>query len=191
MGKTILLVLLGGIAVGSAAVFASYQRQAPAPASLQKAPAFSAKASDGKTHTLQSLTRNGPVFLYFIKAGCPVNDPVAKHYNAIATAYAGRANFVGVINADEAGFKSWNAEHRLGFPVLFDKDKTIIRVFQARRSPWVVQVRRDGTIEKVWSAVSVNVLEEINQAVARAAGTNPKKLNFSGAPTRMTAGCSF
>jgi peroxiredoxin len=147
-----------------------------------KAPAFSATASDGKTHTLQSLNAKGPVFLYFIKDGCPVNNQAIKYYNRVGEAYKGKATFVGVFDGNEAAFKRFAAEYKPTYPVLFDANKSIIRSYNAERSPWVVEVNAQSTVAKIWRGYSEKDLKELNASLAGAAKTSAQKVDFAGAP---------
>lgn len=146
-----------------------------------KAPNFSAKGSDGKTHTLASVTKSGPVVLYFIQSTCPVNAEAMKYFNRVGAAYKG-ARLVGVIDENAAGYKEWAKEFKPTFPVLFDPNKTIIRAYQAQASPWAIHVK-NGEIAKVWDGYSAKYLTELNASVASAAKSAPKKLDFKGAPT--------
>jgi peroxiredoxin len=147
-----------------------------------KAPAFSAKGSDGKTHTLASLTAKGPVYLYFIKEDCPINDQAVKYYNRVGDAYKGKATMVGVFDGGEAAYKKWAAKFKPTYPVLFDPNKTIIRSYRAERSPWVIQVDAKGQVAKVWPGYSEKDLNQLSASMAGAAKTQPQKIDFSGAP---------
>src|SRR5947209_6949953 len=51
------------------------------------APAFSAKASDGKTYTLKDLTAKKPAFLYFVKSTCGSNPMAVKLFARVYKAY--------------------------------------------------------------------------------------------------------
>src|SRR5688572_20248073 len=105
-----------------------------------KAAAFTAKDMAGKTHTLSSLMKKGPVVLYFIKHDCPVNAEVVKYYNGVAGAYKGKASFVGVINGDKATASTWAAKFKPTYPVLLDPEMKIIRSYEAQMSPWATMV---------------------------------------------------
>jgi peroxiredoxin len=152
----------------------------------QRAPAVNAQGTDGKTHTIQSLTRSGSAFFYFVKIGCPVNEPNAKYYDRIAAAYPGRV--VGVINGDMNAAKRWSKQHGGKMVLIPDPNKSLINAFRAERSPWVIEVLPGGAIGQVWSGISVKALNEINGAVAKAAKRGTATIDFQGAPTRLTAG---
>lgn len=153
-----------------------------------KAPAFTGKTSDGKAHTLQSLTKGKPLVLYFIGSTCPVNAQAVKYYNRVAQAYKGKVNFVGVIDADAAGFKSWQEKFKAPYPVLLDPDQKIIKAYKAERSPWTIIVDKQGKIQKEWAGYSVGELNELSASIAGATKGAVAKIDTSGAPTSPRAG---
>lgn len=180
---------MGVLVVGVAVLVAvGFMRPNDALESGEKAPTFSAPGSDGKTHTLASLTAKGPAFLYFIKDGCPVNAEAVVYMNRLADAYKGKATFVGVINADKSGYERWNKTYKSPMPVLLDPDLKIIRSYKASASPWVVEVTKDGTIGQVWKGYSSKSLGEIGTKLASAAGVKPAQVDLKGAPGSMTFG---
>lgn len=151
------------------------------------APAFSAAATDGKTHSLQSLTGEKDVFLYFISESCPVNAQAFKYYERLSKAYAGKARLVGVINADAAGYKAWAKQFKASFPVLYDPDLKIIRAYKANASPWMVQVS-GGKVKQVWTGYSGPYLKQMSTAMASAGAVEVAKVDFSGAPADFMFG---
>jgi peroxiredoxin len=154
-----------------------------------KAPTFSAKASDGKTYSLDTLSKKGSFVLYFIKTDCPTNTEAIIYYKRLATAYKNtKVKFIGVINADKAGFDEWQKEHKVDFPVLLDPSKTIIRTYKAYRSPWTILVGKDKKIVKETPGYCTPSLNELNALMAKAAGTKAKKCDFTGAPDDMRYG---
>jgi peroxiredoxin len=155
----------------------------------EKAPNFSAKANDGKTYTLASVTKKGPVVLYFIKLDCPTNDQAFKYYERIAEAYKGtKTTFIGVINGDDFGCKEWTKSFKAKFPILLDPDMKIISSYRAQRSPWVIMVGKDGKIQKEWPGYSNGYLTELSNLMAKGAGVKTKKCDFSGSPTNPRYG---
>jgi peroxiredoxin len=153
-----------------------------------KAPDFSAKGSDGKTHTLKSLTAGKTLVLYFIGSTCPVNDEAVRYYKQVADAYKGKVNFIGVVDGDAAILKDWQKSHNVKFPVLFDPDLKIIRSYQAFASPWIVVVGPNGEVSKRQSGYSGPTLTELNALMAKSAGVTAAKLDFKGAPAEETFG---
>ena len=50
-------------------------------------PKFSLTGTDGKTYTPESLTENGPAFVYFVKEVCTANPRALPLYNELYKAY--------------------------------------------------------------------------------------------------------
>jgi hypothetical protein len=90
---------------------------------------------------------------------------------------------VGVIDEDAAGYKAWRKEFGAQFPVIFDKDKAIIKSYQAKASPWVVVVDTKGEMSTVHKGYSAKKLTELNALMARAGGVKAATINVQGAPT--------
>ncbi len=178
-------------ALGCAALVATGHGLEPTQAQNGKpklAPAFSAKANDGKTYSLKSLTGGKTLVLYFIQTTCPVNADALSYYKQIGTAYKDKVNFVGVIDTDEAGFADWQKEFGAKFPVVFDEGKTIIRSYEAIASPWIVVVNPKGEVSTVHKGYSVGRLNELNTLMAAAAGVKAAKIDTKGAPTSEAFG---
>lgn len=148
-----------------------------------KAPEFSAKGTDGKTHSLASLNKHGDVHLYFIKIGCPVNHRAAPYVNSIAKSYGPKGNIVGVINGSESEARAWAKEYGAKFTILADPGKKIIRAYGAQHSPWVVSIDKSGKVSHVYNSVSSTTLPNLNAKVAAATGQKLAKLSFEGAPS--------
>lgn len=175
--RTAALAVVGLSLVGS---LACAQRELK---SGTKAPDFSAKGTDGKTHTLKSLTKSGSVSLYFIKIGCPVNHRAAPFFNRIAGAYGPQANLVGVINGSLSEAKAWAKEYGAKFPILADPDLKIIQAYGAQYSPWATAISKSGKVTKVWDSGSSETLTALNKIAAETAGKKVANLSFAGAPT--------
>lgn len=153
-----------------------------------KAPDFSAKLSTGKDVTLKSLLAKGPVYLYFVKSDCPINARALPYYQKISAAYGEKSALLGVINEDSAAFKSWNAENKTTFRMALDPQAKIINSYGAERSPWIVEVRADGKIGKVWQGYSQGMLSELNNALALSAKMKPAAINVTDAPKSVRYG---
>lgn len=153
------------------------------------APDFSATGTDDKVHTLKTVQKNGPFVLYFVKDGCPLNQRAIPHFNAIATAYRGRAQLVGVVSSDLKTAKLWRKTHESPLLMLADPESKIITAYQAKYSPWVILVNADGKIAKSMEGASKAVLNVVNNFLAKAANMRPANLNFETAPEGR--GCSF
>ncbi len=181
------VVAIGAVAGLAVAALFGFQ-QPKAPAAGQKAPEFTLASSKGGKVSLASLRKNGSVFLYFIKPGCPVNHDAIPFYNRIYSAHKNKANFVGVISTDKAGYDKWQKEYKAPYPVLLDPDKKVIKQMGAQRSPWVIEVKKDGSIGKVWKGYSVAMLKELNADLVRGGGAKGAKVDISKAPANSTFG---
>lgn len=174
--------------LGAATLFAgacgSVQPEANGPA----APNFELRASDGNSHTLQSLTAKGPVFFYGIKKGCPINAKAEDYFDQLARAYAGKVTFVGLSNMNAETFPGWRDEFKPSYTVLYDPKKELISGLGIKRSPWIVQVAKNGQIVETWAGYSTVDLDEVSAAMATAAGVPQAKLEFAGAPAQTSYG---
>lgn len=183
--STVLGSLVAVAAMGLAMNHGSVPRD-ESPMQGKLAPAFAASTAAGKSFALKTLTAKGPVFLYFIKKDCPTNARAEKYYNRIFEASGGKANIIGVINADAEQYEAWDKRFKAPFPVVLDPQKKVIGAFQAERSPWVVEVGTSGKIAKVWEGYSEPMLKELFQAMA--GNANWSAANFSGTPMEPAYG---
>ncbi|MCH7944708.1 MAG: redoxin domain-containing protein [Armatimonadetes bacterium] len=149
----------------------------------KKAPDFSAKGTDGKTHTLKSLTGDKALVLYFISWSCPINEQAVPYYKEIAKAYKGKVNFVGVVDGHETVFKQWNRNHKVPFNVLYDPGQVIIDSYKAKASPWVIVINTEGEIEKTYKGYSEKSLQDLSGIMASHTKGEPAKINLEGAPS--------
>ena len=53
----------------------------------QSAPAFQTEATDGKGYHLDTLTKESPILLMFIKQGCPCSESAQPFFNRLYEAY--------------------------------------------------------------------------------------------------------
>ncbi len=173
--------LVGVAVVALASVLPAFGREELKSGAV--APAFSAAGSDGKTHTLASLTKDGPVHLYFIKIGCPVNHRAAPFVNKLDKAYGNKSRVVGVINGSAADAKAWAKEYGTKFPILADPDLKIIHAYHADHSPWVVSVGKDKKVTKAISESSSVNLKGLNERVAKGLNAKLVAISFDGAPS--------
>lgn len=148
----------------------------------QTAPAVSAPDASKKTRTLQEFLKNGPVTLYFINIGCPVNHRAAPFVKKIDEAYKNKANIVGVINGDSAAAQKWAKQYGTKFPILADPDLKIIRAYGAAASPHEVVVGTNGKVAHIFEDGSPDALKVVNTIAAKAAAAKVAKIDFNGAP---------
>lgn len=152
---------------------------------------FSLFTTDGKSMTLASLTQNQDLFLYFVKPDCPFNAEALPYLSSIYRAYGDKSNMLGVFTGDIGIYRVWQPKENCPIPMALDPFLEITRKLQASYSPWIIQIDRSGTVKHVWKGYSTGALEEINAAVAQAAGLPKANISMLGAPEGLTHGCPF
>jgi peroxiredoxin len=178
---------LAAALIAATGVSAAAFQESPA-AAKATAPKFSLPGSDGKTHDLASLTTDTPCVFYFIKDLCPVNEPIVKYMNRLATAYGDKVKFVGVLSGDRDVYGKWQLRHSAPYTVLFDPQKTLIKAFKVGRSPESILVAKGGEIVTHWKGVSAPLLDEMSTAMARAAAVEKVEVDTKGAPETARQG---
>lgn len=148
-----------------------------------KAPAVSAMGTDGKTHTLASLTKTGSVYFYFIKEGCPVNHRAAPFVTKMTGEYGEKANLVGIYNGSVADAKKWASRYGAKYPILADPDLKLIRSYGVPYSPFVVGVGKDGKVVEVLEGLSDKELGKLNGGLATNCSTKAIAMDYKGAPS--------
>lgn len=149
---------------------------------------FSAKGTDGKTYSLGQLRKNGPVFLYFIKVGCPVNGKHFQWINEIAKFFGAQQRFVGVINDSLAGAKTWKKEHKAPYLILSDPELTVIGRMGVIASPWVIQIDKSGKFVQRWQGGSKTSYKQISASMAKSLNRAVPNLALKGAPAATETG---
>ena len=185
--RNALLAVAALAAVACTSTGATEERAAVAEAA-PAVPVMQLAGSDGKTHTLNELVANGPVYLYFIKKDCPVNDKALPWYAKLYDGLKQPKAFVGVIHGDKALYDSWKEQYPAPYLVLFDTDKTWINHFKAERSPWVVEVLKDGSTGKFWKGYSASAMAELDAALAKSEGVLSSGLDYSSLPEKNQYG---
>lgn len=175
-----------------AALFASLGCEVPEPVvrDTDQAPSWESTLAGGEAINSTELLENGPYILYFVKIGCPINEPLVQYFNEVGSAYEG-VQFYGVIDGNQAEFERWNRSHSVDFPMILDPDMRLIRSFDAEASPWVVVVDENGGFGRIDPGTSQSRLMSLNEFSARTAQVPMKKIDFSGVSERDTFGCRF
>jgi peroxiredoxin len=165
-------------------------QRGPEPQSIvgQAAPDFTATGTDGKTYNLAGVEKKAPLIMVFWKDPCPHNPRASSLVNSVVDAYKGKVNFMGVVNAEGDAAKKFNEQFGKDYVMLQDPGKAIIGGYQQRRSIVFVVVGKDKKIADVIGGYSQDSMSKLNTAMAKAAGAEEAKLDFSGAPTRTTYG---
>jgi len=161
---------------------------ADAPAIGSAAPAFELKTVDGKPFLLADAERaNSYVVLMFIATQCPYSNGYNDRMRDMAAAYAKKGiQFVGINSNNTESVEETAAhakQHGFGFPVLKDPGNKVADLYDARRTPEIFVIGRDGKLlyhgriddnsndaSKVTSPDLKNALDALlaGQAVAKA-----------------------
>lgn len=153
-----------------------------ASAQAKAAPDFSLKGSDGKTHTLASLSSDKPLVIVFIKDGCGATPRSMPTHNVLGKAYGKdeKVSYVGLINDDAERFERWAKVFKPEMTMLLDPGKEAIRAFGVRRSNETLVIEK-GQIVKHYKALSRASVEEIAKILGQASPKD-QSLDLSGAP---------
>ncbi len=155
------------------------------------APTFSTKDAAGQPLQLAQALAHGPVFLYFIKDGCPCSIDAQPLFNHLRDKFKGKVSFVGVIDVDSAAAKKWAGKNAMTDPLLADAKRDVIHAYKATNSAFSALVLQDGTIEKMWPGYSKEYLLDMNSRLADALGEKVTSFDTLYAPPSKTAGCYF
>jgi len=153
-----------------------------------KAPSFSGKTHTGKEVSLESLTKEGPVFVVFWKERCPHNPRASALFNSLYKAYEGKANLIGIVTTSEDKLGDWAKQFDNAYPLLADSSRKLITDYKLVYSICTFQIGKDGTIEKVFPGYGADSMKALNAAMAAAAGVKPAEVDLSAAPERLTWG---
>lgn len=141
-----------------------------------------------KDFKIDALTKKGPVFLYFIKHDCPVNARAEHFFNEMYEATKSKGNLVGIINVDQRGLAAWQRRNKAPFALVLDPDQTLVEAYRAQRSPWVIEVGKDGKAVHTWRGYSGDMLKEVLGKMADAAKVKPGAFSVDGAPDILSYG---
>jgi thiol-disulfide isomerase/thioredoxin len=172
-----------GLAILAFTCFAQSQRPSIVGAKIGDASyAIDTTASDGKTHSIKSLTEKGPFYLLFVKEQCSANPYATPFFQKIYEAYGDKVTFVGVINADKAGHANWKKEWKGQWTTLLDPEMKIIKGFNVKRSTPVIKIGKDGKVEKIFNGWGQASLKELSADMAKEAKVPEKDLKLDEAP---------
>jgi hypothetical protein len=76
----------------------------------------------------------------------------------------------------------------LNYALLPDPAKNTIGAYKMAYSIGTVQINPDGKIAKVFEGYGSEAMQQLNEALAAAAGTKPAEVDLSKAPGRLTWG---
>lgn len=187
--KVWMSVLAVGSVLAATGMKCGSQDPSREPSEANSAKPFSAIGSDGKNHTLESLTADGKsLVLYFVKHGCGANPDAVPLFKKLSEPFidAKKVNFVAVFNADQGTFDQFKAGFGVKFLTLFDPKHEIIKAYGIESSQGSMLIQ-DGKIVKFWRGYSKTSLKEAGDLMARAEG-NGFELDFSNASSRERFG---
>ncbi|WP_329108914.1 TlpA family protein disulfide reductase [Micromonospora sp. NBC_01699] len=123
----------------------------PAPSGVPGAPAFTGTLTDGSPLTVANLWAERPVVLLFFSSWCTVCVERQSALSDLARSYRDRVVFVGVVSEDEpADLEPYLREHRVEFPVVFDRPQTIWQSYAVREPGAVAMVAKGGGLLRGW-----------------------------------------
>ncbi len=116
----------------------------------QPAPNLQFTDLTGQAHTLQSLTRRGPVVFVFLGTKCPVVNRYAVRLNRLYKTYASKGvQFFGVYSNhddDEAAIRTHLRDYGFPFKAVHDTDGLIAMQLGATMTPQVVLIDKKGIV---------------------------------------------
>jgi peroxiredoxin len=155
------------------------------------APDFKVTDTDGKAHSLADLTKDRPLFLYFVLDGCPCSIESQPHYERLHLRFRDKVNFLAVTSASLQIAKKWKSEFAVPYPAASDTKLETMKVYGVERSVYCLLIGEDQKIIKMWPGYSASMLQDVNKEIATAVGEQPKEFPPLTAPELITSGCEF
>jgi peroxiredoxin Q/BCP len=135
----------------------------------KKAPAFSLKDQDGKTHSLADYAGKSVILYFYPKDDTPGCTAESCDFQArLPTFKAGKAAVLGVSILDEKSKAKFAEKHGLTFPLLADADHSIAEKYgvwqektnYGRKYMGIARttylIGPDGTVVRRWDKVKVD-----------------------------------
>ena len=141
--------LMLGATLAACAMFAGIATAAPVtPSSL--APDFTLRSMDGQNLRLQEL-RGRVVLVNFWATWCGPCRQEMPHLNRLYDKYRSSGFVMLGVNIDDDANNAIGVANKLGmkFPVLFDTDKKVSRLYDLNTMPSTVVIDRDGKVRYV------------------------------------------
>lgn len=139
--------------VGVLLVVLSFAAFAGAPASVEigtKAPEFSLKSVDGKTHSLSEHLTSKYVALIFVSTRCPVSNDYNERMAKLNADYASKGiTFLGInanVKEDVEEIKEHASKNGFKFALLKDIDNVVADLYAATVTPEVFVIDNKGIL---------------------------------------------
>lgn len=156
-----------------------------------EAPGFQVVDTEGHRQSLADLTKNGPVFIYFVLQGCPCSIEAEPHFERLEQRFHGKVNFLAVTNANADDSKAWKSQFAVPYPVVSQPKLDLMHLYGVTRSVYSLLVGQDGKIIRMWPGYGASMLQELNKEMAAATHQSAIKFDPKMAPEIMTSGCEF
>jgi hypothetical protein len=132
-----------------------------------------------------------PQFVLFIKDACPCSIDAQPIFNKLAERFKSKVQFVGVIDGDQIAAKKFASQFSVEFPVVGDKDLTVIHKFGAQAGVFSALLARNGHLIKMWPGYSADLLAKMNHEMSQATDSKETPFDPEYAPKKKTTGCAF
>jgi peroxiredoxin len=134
------------------------------------APGFSLKSLDGKEHSLEQLTQQGPVVAAFFKISCPVCQFTFPFLERIYKRHGGdNRTFLGISQDDAGATKDFAKEFGITFPMLLDekqKGYPASNAYGLTSVPTIFLIETDSTVKISCMGFDKKDLESIASVLA-------------------------
>lgn len=133
-----------------------------------RAPEFTLKALDGKSHSLSMLLQGGPVVAAFFKVSCPVCQFTLPFLQRMHERYGSGPAIVLAISQDNLqDTREFNREYGVRFTTLIDEHPyPVSNIYGLTSVPTIFLIEPDRTIKVSCMGFSKNELERIASELA-------------------------
>lgn len=155
----------------------------------ETAPTFKATSEQGNTLDIAELTKQGPVFIYFISTTCPVTEEATPYLKKIADAVEPLGGkFIGVVNKGTEETIKWKNIHSIKFDLIPDEQYKIINEYGVKAAPAIAIIGKGGKLIKLFTGYSESIMTEAIQIFASENSKEPPKVDLSGSPKKLQFG---
>jgi len=179
-------LILGGIGALLAAIVFSSRSGHPVTPFMRQGADF---VAGRKLEPLRDGLDIRPQVIVFILPDCPCSEDYEPFTHELYRAYGAHVDFLGIVAGTDAEAMAWQQQHRTPFPVLADPNGDIALSYDAQRSAYTALVKDRTVIQKLWPGYSSEMLQELGELAAAAAGISHVTLNTTAAPVKLTSGC--